>query len=48
MKLKSVVMWSELRTELLYAAVQLADGIEQKVSEMKIITTAKNNVKAFG
>lgn len=50
-KIKSAGSYAErilLRTELLYAAVQLADAdIEQKVSETeKIITTAENNVKA--
>ena len=50
-KIKSVGSYAErilLRTELLYAAVQLADAdIEQKVSETeKMITTAEKNVKA--
>lgn len=50
-KIKSAGSYAErilLRTELLYAAVQLADAdIEQKVSETeKMITTAEKNVKA--
>lgn len=49
-KIKSAGSYAErilLRTELLYAAVQLADAdIEQKVSETeKMITTAEENVK---
>ena len=50
-KIKSAGSYAErilLRTELLYAAVQLADAdIEQKVSETeKMNTTAEKNVKA--
>ena len=50
-RIKSAGSYAErilLRTELLYAAVQLADAdIEQKVSETeKMITTAEENVKA--
>ena len=50
-KIKSAGSYAErilLRTELLYAAVQLADAdIEQKVSETeKMITTAEKNVKS--
>ena len=49
-KIKSVGSYAErilLRTELLYAAVQLADAdIEQKVSETeKMITSAEENIK---
>ena len=49
-RIKSAGSYAErilLRTELLYAAVQLADAdIEQKVSETeKMITSAEENVK---